>query len=167
MNAGNAAIMAANLAKGLQEAMPRHAEAIEANLRDFLARLDRLDAELRDTLSPVAGRSIVTFHEAFPYFEVYGPHIAAVMAREPGEPLSAREMMDLVRKERELGNPPLFTEPQYTDAAARTISEETGAAIWTLDPCVTGPKNPPLTYYEDVMRANADTLLKALRDAER
>ena len=167
MSVGNAVQMARNLAKGLQEALPQHAETIGDNLAQYLARLETLDAELTETLAPVAGGAIVTFHEAFPYFaDAYGLEIAAVMAREPGDPLSAREMMDLVRLERELGNPPLFTEPQYSDAAARTVSEETGAAVYTLDPCVTGPDDPALTYYEDVMRRNAQTLLEALPHGE-
>ena len=68
---------------------------------------------------------------------------------------------------RELNNPPLFTEPQYDDMAAQTISRETGAPIYTLDPVVTGPETDvPLTYYEDRMRENMQTLLVALTPAE-
>ena len=62
-----------------------------------------------------------------------------------------------------LGAPPLFVEPQYEDKAAQTISRETGAPIFTLDPIVTGPAtNVPLTLYEDVMRQNLTVLLEAL-----
>ena len=72
------------------------------------------------------------------------------------------------RKSLELGMlveyPPLFTEPQYDDAAARTVSRETGAPVYTLDPIVTGPDDAPLTYYEDVMRQNISVLLEALGD---
>ena len=43
------------------------------------------------------------------------------------------------------------------------ISAETGAAVYTLDPIVTGPEeNVPLDYYETVMRRNMETLLQAL-----
>ena len=52
---------------------------------------------------------------------------------------------------------------QYEDVAAQTIARETGAAIYTLDPVVTGPEeNVPLTYYEDTMRENMRVLRQAL-----
>ena len=47
--------------------------------------------------------------------------------------------------------------------AAQTISRETGAALYTLDPIVTGPETDiPLTWYEDMMRKNLSVLLIAL-----
>ena len=68
-----------------------------------------------------------------------------------------------MRTVRDLGNPPLFIEPQYADVAAQTVSRETGAPVYTLDPIVTGPEqDAPLTYYEDVMRQNMTVLLEAL-----
>jgi zinc transport system substrate-binding protein len=164
LDAGNAVIMVENLAEGLMTAMPRHAEAIAANRDAYCARLTALDGELTETLAPVRGGAVITFHEAFPYFaEAYGLEVAAVIAKEPGDALSPRELAELIATVRELGCPPLFTEPQYADIAARTVAEETGAAVRQLDPCVTGPGDgAPLTYYEEVMRRNAETLLEAL-----
>ncbi len=167
LSAHNAGIMARNLADGLAEAMPDRAGAVRANLDAYLLRLDALDAELTARASALPRRDIVTFHEAVPYLaEAYGLNVAAVMATEPGEALSARDLMDLVKEERALGNPPLFTEPQYAGRAAQVVADETGARIYTLDPCVTGPADPPLTYYEDVMRANMAELERALGNAE-
>jgi zinc transport system substrate-binding protein len=163
----NAKIMVCNIADGLTEAMPQHADAIAANRDAYLARLDALDAELRGRSDALSRREIVTFHEAFPYFaEAYGLRVVSVMASEPGEALSARELMDLVREERSLAEelgypPPLFVEPQYTGRAADAVAAETGAAVFRLDPCVTGPADPPLTYYEDVMLQNMTVLEEA------
>jgi len=164
LTASNAAAMAANLAEGLMEVFPEDAEAIGANLADFTARMEALDAELREGLKDVARRDIVTFHEAFPYFAgAYGLRVAAVVALEPDDSLSPRELAQLVSTVRSLGNPPLFTEPQYESLAAQTVARETGAPVYELDPCVTGPEEDiPLTYYEDVMRRNLQVLREAL-----
>ena len=164
LSPANVRIMIRNLAAGLAEALPGHAEAIEANRAAYDARLEKLDAELREGLAPFSGAEIITFHEAFPYFaEAYGLRVAAVIAREPGDAQSPREIAELVETVRGLGNPPLFTEPQYTDLAAKTVAAETGAGVWVLDPCVTGPeKDIPLTYYEDVMLENLRVLEEAL-----
>ena len=160
----NAAQMAENLAGGLCEALPAHAGRIRDNLADFTARMNALDAELRDGLADLPHRDIVTFHEAFPYFaKAYDLNVVAVVALEPDDALSPRQLAALVETVRGAGNPPLFTEPQYTDMAANAVSAETGAAVWELDPCVTGPESDiPLTYYEDVMRRNLQTLREAL-----
>ena len=48
----------------------------------------------------------------------------------------------------------IFTEPQYPDKVAATLSRETGIATAKLDPVATGPAIAPLDYYEKTMRAN-------------
>ncbi len=166
LDAKNAQQMVRNLAQGLMEACPEQAEAIADNRDAYLARLSALDAELTAGLAPVAGKEMITFHEAFPYFaKAYGLTVAAVVAREPDTALSPRELAGLVELIREKGNPPLFTEPQYEDTAARTLSQETGTPIYALDPVVTGPDDDiPLTLYEDRMRENMQVLLEALNE---
>ena len=164
LDAENAQIMVRNLAEGLMEACPEQAEAIAANRDAYLARLEALDGEITAALADLPRRDMVTFHEAFPYFaRAYGLNVAAVVNREPSDSLSPAKLAELVKLVRSLGVPPLFVEPQYEDMAAQTLARETGAAVFTLDPAVTGPEeNVPLTYYEDVMRANVQVLITAL-----
>ncbi len=165
LDAENAIQMVNNLAEGLMAALPAHAEAIAANRDAYVARLTALDAELTAALSEAPRKDIITFHEAFPYFaKAYGLNVAAVVTRDPDDALSPRALAQLVKTVRDLGTPPLFVEPQYEDMAAQTIARETGAAIFTLDPIVTGPATDvPLTLYEDVMRANVAVLQEALQ----
>lgn len=164
LDAENAILMVNNLADGLMAELPAHAETIAANHDAYVQRLSALDAELTEALSALPNKDIITFHEAFPYFaHAYGLHVAAVVNRDPDDALSPRALAELCKTVRDLGAPPLFTEPQYEDVAAQTISRETGAPVFALDPIVTGPeKDIPLTYYEDAMRQNLATLLEAL-----
>lgn len=165
LDAANAQIMVNNLAEGLIAALPEHAETIAANRDAYLTRLAALDSELTEGLAGLPHRDIITFHEAFPYFaQAYGLNVAAVVNREPGDALSPARLAELVQVVRSLGAPPLFVEPQYDDMAARTLSAETGAPVYQLDPVVTGPEEDiPLTYYEDTMRRNMAVLQEALR----
>ena len=167
LDAGNAALMVANLAEGLMAACPEHAEAIAANRDAYLTRLADLDEALTAGLADLPRRDIVTFHEAFPYFaRAYGLNVAAVVNREPGDALSPAALGQLVLLLRDLGVPPLFVEPQYEDLAAQTLARETGAAVYMLNPVVTGPEEDvPLTYYEDVMLENMAVLQEALGGA--
>ena len=164
LDARNAILMVNNLAEGLIAAMPEHAEAISANRSAYVLRLTALDEELRAALADVPHKDVITFHEAFPYFaNAYGLNVVAVVNREPDDALSPRALAELCKTVAGLGAPPLFVEPQYEDMAAQTISRETGAPLYMLDPIVTGPETAfPLTLYEDVMRQNLAVLLEAL-----
>ena len=165
LDVGNAMIMVRNLAEGLIAACPDQAEAIAANRDAYLARLEALDATLEAGLADLPHRDIITFHEAFPYFaRAYGLNVAAVVNREPGDAPSPAALGQLVLLVRELGVPPLFVEPQYDDLAAQTIARETGAAVFMLNPIVTGPEEDvPLTYYENIMLSNMAVLQEALQ----
>ena len=156
--------MAENLAAGLIRVLPGDETVITANLADYRVRLEALDARLRQGLGDLSRKDIVTFHEAFPYFAAaYGLNVVAVVNKEPGEVLTPAQLGELVREIRLLGNPPLFVEPQYTDLSAQTLSSETGAPVYSLDPIVTGPEeNVPLDYYETMMLQNMNTLITAL-----
>jgi len=165
LDAQNAILMVNNLADGLITALPQHADAIAANRDAYITRLTVLDAEIESALATVPRKDIITFHEAFPYFaHAYGLNVAAVINRDPDDALSPRQLAELCKAVESLGAPPLFVEPQYEDKAAQTISRETGAAIHTLDPIVTGPAAAPLTHYEDVMRQNLAVLMAALAE---
>ena len=153
--------MVKNLRDGLSELLPDKAEQIRANAEQYIARLEVLDAELREAIAALPNKKIVTFHEAFPYFaKAYGLEVAAVVALEPDEPISPRMLKRVIQQVKEAGNQPLFSEPQYENTALRTIALETGAPVYALDPVVTGDGS--LTSYEDAMRKNAEVLREAL-----
>ena len=161
----NAVQMVKNLRDGLSELLPDKAEQIRANAEQYIARLEALDAELREAIAALPNKKIVTFHEAFPYFaKAYGLEVAAVVALEPDEPISPRMLKRVIQQVKEAGNPPLFSEPQYENTALRTVAQETGARVYELDPLVTG--DDALTAYEDTMRRNLDVLRQALGESK-
>lgn len=150
-----------SIAEGLAAADPANAQAYRDNAAAYTQKLAVLDEELTAQLAPLAGRDIITFHEAFAYFaQAYGLNVAGVIEREPGEEPGTREIAETCDLVRELGVPALFVEPQYPQRAAETIARETGAAIFTLDPAVTGDGAPD--SYERAMRENARVLTEAL-----
>ena len=161
LNPALACAQVENIARGLSRVDPDNAALYAANAQDYIGRLEQLDAELRAQLAPLAGREIVTFHEAFTYFAgAYGLRIAGTIEHEPGEQPGTREMADTCDLVTGLGLTALFVEPQYPQNAAETIARETGARVYTLDPVVTG--DGAADSYEKTMRQNAQTLLEAL-----
>ena len=155
-----AMVQVRNIAEGLANADPDHADAYRSNAEAYILKLEQLKAEIAEQLAPYAGREIITFHEAFTYFaEAFGLHVAGVIATEPGEEQSTRDIADTCDLVNRLGIRTLFVEPQYPQKAAQTIARETGAGIYTLDPCVSGDGS--MESYENIMRENARVLTEA------
>lgn len=154
-----------NLRDELKEADPAHAAQYEANAEAYLAKLEALKDEMHRELDSVPHKDIVTFHEAFPYFaEEFGLHIIAVIEREPGTEPTPMELEKTIAEVRALPVKVLFTEPQYSPAAAETIARETGAKIYELDPVVTGEATPAAKdAYLTAMRKNLEVLKAALQ----
>lgn len=155
-----AMVQVRNIAEGLANADPDHADAYRSNAEAYILKLEQLKADIAEQLAPYAGREIITFHEAFTYFaEAFGLHVAGVIATEPGEEPSTRDIADTCDLVNTLGIRTLFVEPQYPQKAAQTIARETGASIYTLDPCVSGDGS--MESYENIMRENARVLTEA------
>lgn len=154
-----------NITAQLAQADPAHAEQYEANAAQYVAKLTALKEEMHQNIDDLPHRDIVTFHEAFPYFaQEFNLHILSVIEREPGTEPSPAELADTIDKVRSLSAKALFTEPQYPSGAARTIAQETGAAIYVLDPVVTGSADETaIDAYLQAMRHNMEVLQQALR----
>ncbi len=149
-----------NLGINMGKADPVHAELYRKNTDEYVAKLETLRLKMQADLAQYKGKKIITFHEAFPYFaQEFGLDIAAVVEREPGSEPSARELAETVEIVRNAGIKALFSEPQYPALAAQTIAKETGAAVYMLDPSVSGPDDPDA--YLKIMERN----LEVLKDA--
>ncbi|MBQ9008043.1 MAG: zinc ABC transporter substrate-binding protein [Clostridia bacterium] len=156
-----AIVQVKNIAEGLAGADPAHADRYREQAEAYIGRLRDLDAEMAEALTPLAGKEIITFHEAFNYLaQRYGLVVAGVIANEPGEEPSTRQIAETCDLVSRLGIGTLFTEPQYPQTAAKIISGETGASIYVLDPCVSGSGLPE--SYEQIQRENARILREAL-----
>ena len=62
LDPNRAMIQVQNIAAGLAEADPEHAETYQKNAESYIARLTALNAELAEQLAPFAGAEIITFH---------------------------------------------------------------------------------------------------------
>ena len=154
-----------NIADQLKEADPAHADAYEKNAVAYIEKLTALKSEMHAALDNVPHKDIVTFHEAFPYFaKEFNLNIIGVVEREPGTEPTPTELQETIEQVNALPSKVLFTEPQYSPAAAETIARETGAKIYTLDPVVTGEATPAAkNAYIDTMKANMKVLQEALQ----
>ena len=125
---------------------------------------------MKTSLAPFAGKKIITFHEAFPYFaKEFGFEISAVIEQEPGTVPSAKELAKIIESIKSVTNRgedvALFAEPQYSSSVAKIISNETGLSVYELDPCVNGQLEK--NAYIEGMEKNLSVLMNAFSEEKK
>ena len=91
-----------------------------------------LDAKARTALGaiPAANRTVISFHDAFPYFAAaYGLTVDGTIVDAPGQDPSAAQVAELVSVIRDKGIKAIFAEAQFNEDLVRTIADETGATV--------------------------------------
>ncbi len=149
------------LVRELSTLDPGGAAAYAANAQAMAERLDRLDAELRRTLAPVAGRAALLFHPSFNYlFHRYRLKPAGVVETAPGREPTPKSLLTLVTRVRQERIKAIFTEPQLARRPAEVLAEAAGVRVYELDPL--GGSAGRQTY-DELLRFNAAVLAEALR----
>lgn len=168
LDPANAALMAANLATGLAQADPAHADAYYSNAAQAAAQLSALDAELTALFSQATAHTdLITFHDGFAYFaHAYDLHLLRAIEEEAGSEASAKEIVAVSALVKEHDISVIFTEVNGSDATANAIARETGCSVARLTMLMDGPNVEGaedlfaiLNHYSDSLRANARAIL--------
>lgn len=152
------------IALGLADMDKANADLYMKNAEAYTYKIQTLREEMKNKLTPYAGKKIITFHEAFPYFaQEFNLEIAGVIEREPGtEPtaLELKELISLIKEEQSINSQIyLFAEEQYSSSAGEIIASETGLKVYELDPEVSGEISGDA--YLDGMKKNLQILEEA------
>ncbi len=151
-----------NILAALQRADPGRASAYATNAQRYVQRLQTLDRDIQSALSGLTNRSLVTYHDAFPYFaRRYGLKIAGIVEEVPEVNPTARQLSRLARVMREQNIRVLFIAPGGRTKVAQRIAADLKAELVELDTLETGPLSP--AAYEERMRHNTTVLQKHLR----
>ena len=161
MSPENAKIQVDNIAENLASYYPQYKDIIEENQKDYINRLSELSDELDEKSKVLKDKNIITFHESYDYLaSEYDFNVIATVESHEGAQVSAKGLAELVGVIKNNNVKVLFTEPDYKGSAATILSNETGVLICTLNPVIKGEVS--LTAYEDIMRENLETILKAV-----
>jgi len=147
------------------------ASADPANAADYRARAEAygstladLDAGIRARMAtiPAANRTVISFHDAFPYFAAaYGLTVDGTIVDAPGQDPSASQIGALVGVVRDKGVKAIFAEAQFNEALARTIADETGARV-VSSLYTDSVGDAPQDTYVGMMRWNVDRVMEVL-----
>jgi zinc/manganese transport system substrate-binding protein len=163
----NAKIYVGNIRDALMTADPDGAATYRGNADQYLARLDALDREVRETAAqiPPERRKVISTHEAFGYFAAaYGIAFIAPQGVSTESEPSARDIASIIRQIRKENIPAVFLENISDPRLVERIAAETGARIGgTLySDSLTGEKGDAPTYI-DMVRHNIRAVSSALK----
>jgi len=149
-----------NILQALQKADPQDADGYARNAASYVARLHKLDQEIAAVLAPYRGRTLVSNHDAFPYFaRRYGLQVVGVVQEVADVDPTARHLSELRTLIREMKIGVIFMETGSDTRRVKQLAADLGVKIATLDPLESGPLSP--TAYEEGMRRNAESIRKA------
>ena len=150
----------ATIAAGLVRLRPDLAPRLEANRRDFLARVETQLARGREMLAPYRGAKVVSYHDSWPYFyRAYGLVELGVIEDRPGVPPSPQHLVSLVRRMREQRARVVVVESWYPADTAAAVARQAGARLLVV------PQSPGAVRGTEEYIAHMDHLVTALTRA--
>ena len=120
-------------AEGLKQLFPEYGEKIDANLQDFLGKIDQLDQKIKNILKNKAGMKFMVFHPSWGYFaRDYGLEQVAIEIE--GKDPKPAQLQKLIKKARERNINIVFVQPQFSTKSAKLIAKEIGGEVVFIDP---------------------------------
>lgn len=151
----NASIMAANLAVGLAKANPANAELFTRNGDAYAEALGILGEKFENVGKKAPNPNIALEHDALAYLAKNARlQIVALFQNSDSASVIGKLLADLKKEKPAL----LAGDSQYSDRLLKMIAKETGIAYAQLNPCASGPENPPLDFYQQSMEQNLKIL---------
>ena len=134
------------------------------NFSRYEERLSQLNDDVAAAVAeiPSEKRKLITTHDAFPHLaRRYDLDLVGFVVPGPGQEPSSRDIADLTRAIQDEAVPAVFIEPQVGPQSRllEQIAADTGVPVCTL---YSDTLNDDVPTYVDIMRFNADELLRCL-----
>ncbi len=158
----NAKVIARYVAEVLASRFPENAQHFKANAERLVADIDQLTKELTAITQPLQSKPFVVFHDAYQYFDRrFGLDAVGSITVSPEVQPSARRLIELRGRIRELKAVCVFAEPLFQAQLVAALTEGTDARAGTLDPEGLGLEPGPQLYFA-LMRNLAGSLKSCL-----
>ena len=167
MSVSNAKIYVKNIEAALAKHDPAHAENYHKNAAAYLAKLEAMDAKLKEDVAkiPEAQRWLVSSEGAFSYLardlgfkEAY---LWPINAEQQGTPQQVSALIETVRANK---IPVVFSESTISDKPAKQVAKESGAkygGVLYVDSL--SAADGPVPTYLDLLKVTTDTVINGFQ----
>lgn len=151
----------------LSAAAPENASAFKVNADAYVAKLEQLNQEFKDSLKDTKRKDFITQHAAFGYLaREYGLTQVPIAGLSPEQEPSAAKMAGIVDFAKAHDVKTIFFETLVSSNVADTIAKEIGAKSAVLNPIegLTDEDRRNNLDYLGIMRQNLEALKLALNE---
>lgn len=126
-------ILASNIASILIENFPQHKALYEKNLKKFLQRLDSLDKQITQALSPIKNRKFIVYHPSWGYYaKAY--NLTQIPVEIEGKEPKAKELKALITLAKQEGIKIIFAQNGFSKNSAQVIAKSCDAQVLLTNP---------------------------------
>ncbi|MHB1314065.1 MAG: metal ABC transporter solute-binding protein, Zn/Mn family [Christensenellales bacterium] len=126
-------VMVQAIADELSAIDQTNSETYKKNAAAYIAELEALDKEIKQTVSGLKNKTFLIYHPAYGYFaDDYG--LTMVSIEIEGKQATAKEMQAVIDSAREKGIHTIFYQEELSESQALTIAEEIGGKTMAAAP---------------------------------
>jgi len=156
-----------NIANGLVSVDPTNKTYYYANLTNYLAKLNKLDSEIKMMFNsvPVEDRNVIVAHDAFAYFaHEYGVRFHALQGTSTDSEASAADVAAVIDQIRSQNIKAIFIENITDNRLIKQISADTNATVaGRLYSDALSSSDEQAATYLQMMQYNATTIYNAIK----
>lgn len=135
LNPKNALTELSNITSALCEKDPENAEYYKANLSAATEKIENIDKAFSDTAAQISDKELIVTHGAFAYLcDAYGFKQYAIEGTTGESDPSSAAMRDVIDYIKNNSKTAVFYIESEGDKLAKNLSEQTGAALFPLNP---------------------------------
>lgn len=143
----NAKVWLSVIAAELGRVDPENANAYADNAQNAAKELSKQMVEVEQKLAAISNKEFIVFHDAFQYFEMrFGLPARGSIALSDATAPSPKRLTTIQNTIQKEGIACVFTEPQFNNALAETVTENSSASTAVLDPLGTAQTLGPDLY---------------------
>jgi ABC-type Zn uptake system ZnuABC Zn-binding protein ZnuA len=151
----------------MAKADPANADYYRANLEKYAARMDALDAAMREATKtvPRESRKLLTYHDAYAYFAAeYDWDVIGAIQVSSFEDPTPKEIADLIKQIRDEKVPAVFGSEVFPSPVLEQIGKETGVKYVDVlrDDDLLGEPGDPEHSFLGLMRFDFVTMVRSL-----
>jgi zinc transport system substrate-binding protein len=126
-------IQARTIVAALQASDPAHRSVYQAYFQEFAAKIDQLDAELKQIFAGKTGLRFMVFHPSWGYFaHAYG--LKQVPIEIEGKDPKPAQLKELIEHAKQKNIKVIFVQPQFSAKSANLVAKEIAGEVAFVDP---------------------------------
>lgn len=162
LDPNNATQIIKGIIRELSKVYPENINIYKENAKKAIKKIKKTDLVIKSMLNSIQDKPYIVFHDAYQYFEkAYNLKPAGSILLNPELPPSAKRIIKIKTKIKNLNATCVFKEPQFRAKIVDTVIEDTNTKVGVLDPLGADIK-PGKEMYTNLLRNIANNLKACL-----